>query len=185
MPVLPEVAFLGRSNVGKSSLINALTGSRGLARVSKTPGKTRACTVFDVDGRWYLVDLPGYGYARAAAADRAGFRHLLDTYVSGRRTLAGAVWLLDIRRDPSPDDLDMGARLSARGVPVLAAVTKADKLPWGRRRARLLAILAQVGLPDDQAIPTSIRSGEGIADLRASLAALVEGAGRPGDGTAA
>src|SRR5690348_16382423 len=111
-PPLPEVAFLGRSNVGKSSLLNALVG-RTLARVSATPGKTRALNAFEIDGAYYLIDLPGYGYARASKAERAGFRPLLEGTLN-RATLSGVVWLLDIRHDLSKEDREIRDLLSGR-----------------------------------------------------------------------
>ena len=137
-PALPEVAFVGRSNVGKSSLLNALVGKKGLARVSGTPGKTRLVNVFRLPGL-YLVDLPGYGFARASKTDRAGFRQLLNGYVEHRETLAGVVWMLDIRRDLSADDQEVRGLLAASGNPVLIVLTKIDKLvdrppASGRRR---------------------------------------------------
>ena len=102
-PVLPEIAFVGRSNVGKSSLLNALVGKKGLARVSGTPGKTTLVNVFRLPA-FYLVDLPGYGFARASKSARTGFRQLLDGYLGARDTMAGVVWLLDIRRELSAED---------------------------------------------------------------------------------
>jgi GTP-binding protein len=153
-------------------------GARSLARVSKTPGKTRACNVYDVDGRWYLVDLPGYGFARASHTERAAFGRLVRKYVETRPNLAGAVWLLDIRRDPSPEDLEMGQRFAEQSIPLLAALTKADKVPSGQRAARVREILRAVNLPGEQAVVTSTLSGEGIEDLRKSLEALVKTAGR-------
>ena len=99
-PALPEIAFIGRSNVGKSSLLNALVGRPGLARVSATPGKTTLLNVFRLPG-FYLVDLPGYGFARAGKTARAGYRRLVDRYLRERPTLAGVVWLLDVRHQPS------------------------------------------------------------------------------------
>ena len=102
-PPLPEVAIVGRSNVGKSSLINAVLGMRGMARVSATPGKTRALNVFRLPD-FYLVDLPGYGYAKADKSTRAQISTILDRYIMERPTVAGVVWLLDVRRDPSQDD---------------------------------------------------------------------------------
>jgi GTP-binding protein len=151
--------------------------SRGLARVSKTPGKTRACNIYDVDERWYLVDLPGYGFASASHAERAAFGKLVDDYVGTRERLAGAVWLLDIRRHPSDEDLEMGRRFAQREVPVLAAITKADKLGRNQWRPRVHEILAAVNLPEDQSIVTSALSGVGVEDLRNSILALIRKAG--------
>jgi GTP-binding protein len=183
-PVLPEIAVIGRSNVGKSSLINALTGRRALARTSQTPGKTRLCNVFAANRRYYLVDLPGYGWARASRAERAGLARLLRAYVTDRGPLTGVVWLLDIRHPPSPDDARMGQLLGHRAVPVLAAITKADKVARGRRADRARAILAALALGDDQCVITSVRTREGIGDLRESIEALVSGgmSGRGGSG---
>lgn len=126
-----------------------------------------------MDGRWYLVDLPGYGFAKAPHADRTAFRRLLDDYVRSRERLAGAVWLLDIRRDPSEEDLEMGERFAERGVPVLVAITKSDKVSSSRRAERLNRILIAVQIPKDQAILTSVVSGEGVVDLRDSIENLV------------
>lgn len=167
--------MVGRSNVGKSSLINALTGRRALARTSQTPGKTRLCNVFAVGTRYYLVDLPGYGWARASRAARAGFAQLLGAYVRDRTDLSGVVWLLDIRHPPTRDDAAMGDLLGGRGVPVLAAITKADKVPRGRRAGHVRAILDGLDLGDDQCVITSAHTKEGIGDLRDSIDALVDG----------
>jgi GTP-binding protein len=166
---------VGRSNVGKSSIINALTGRRALARTSQTPGKTRLCNVFAAEGRYYLVDLPGYGWARVSRSERAGLARLIRDYVGGRERLAGVVWLLDIRHPPSRDDREMGQLLGGRGVPVMAAITKADKLPRGRRAAQVRAILADLDLGEDQCVITSARTKEGIGDLRESIELLVSG----------
>jgi GTP-binding protein len=172
-PPRPEICFLGRSNVGKSSLINAVAGRRQLARTSRTPGKTRLCNVYDA-GSAYLVDLPGYGYARVGHAQRQGLQRLIRDYLAHRASLAGAVWLLDVRRDPSADDLEVADLLHHRGLPVLVAVTKADKLGRMRRMERTRAILSTVAIPPDQCVITSARTGEGIADLRDSITAFVD-----------
>ncbi len=176
-PARPEICVLGRSNVGKSSLINAFAGRKALARTSRTPGKTRLCNVFDA-GVFYLVDLPGYGYARIGREERRGLQRLIRDYVAERETLVGAVWLLDVRRDPSAHDLEIVELLDRRALPVLVAITKADKLGRGRRKQRTEAILAAVGLPEDQCVVTSARTGEGIDDLRDSIFAFA------GDGDA-
>ncbi len=171
-PVLPEVAFIGRSNVGKSSLLNALTGRKGLARVSATPGKTTLLNAFRLPS-FYLVDLPGYGFARAGKAARATYRTLVTRYLRERQALAGVAWLLDARHDPSDRDLDMQELLVESGRPVLAVLTKADKLGRSAQRERARAIAQALALPEDQVQLTSARSGEGIADLGASILALV------------
>ena len=129
--------------------------------------------MYDVEGRYYVVDLPGYGYARASRGERAAFRRLLEQYLTGRETLTGVIWLLDIRHDPSADDRAMGELLAAHEVPVLVAVTKADKLPLRRRGPRRAEIAAAVAIPEDQCILTSMTKRLGIMDLRDSMEALV------------
>ena len=165
--------MIGRSNVGKSTLINALVGRRDLARTSQVPGKTRLCNVFAVAERFYLVDLPGYGYSRASRRERAGFQRLIKDCLVARDTLAGVLWLLDIRHPPSRDDRAMAGLLGDRGLPVLAAVTKADKIPRGRRPAHVGAILDALELGEDQCVITSALTKEGIGELRDAVDGLV------------
>jgi len=175
-PVLPEVAIIGRSNVGKSSLLNALTGRPGLARVSATPGKTTLLNAFRLPD-FYLVDLPGYGYARAGKSERAGYRRLVDRYLLERPTLAGVVWLLDVRRDPSKEDRAMQELLVRSGRPVLVALTKGDKLTRSAQAARSRELAAALGLHEDQVQLTSSTSRVGISDLADSIIAAVGGTG--------
>lgn len=167
--------MVGRSNVGKSSLINALLGRPGAARVSATPGKTRALNVFRLPD-FYLVDLPGYGYARADQATRRAIQRLLRGYLVDRPTVRGIVWLLDIRHPPSADDQRILELLSERQHPVLAVLTKADKLAHSARIRQAGVIGRALGLLADQVQVTSSRSGQGIGELAASIAALVRSA---------
>jgi GTP-binding protein len=173
-PALPELALVGRSNVGKSSLLNALTGRPGLARVSATPGKTTLLNAFRLP-TFYLVDLPGYGYARAGNTARAGYRRLTERYLLERPTLAGVVWLLDARHAPSRDDRAMQDLLARSGRPVLVALTKADKLTRSAQALRPREIAAALDLRDDQVQLTSSTSRLGVPELAASILAAVGG----------
>jgi GTP-binding protein len=168
------VALIGRSNVGKSSLLNALTGRPGLARISATPGKTTLLNAFRLPGL-YLIDLPGYGYARAGKTARAGYRRLVERYLLERPTLAGVIWLLDVRHEPSRDDLDMQALLVRSGRPVLVALTKGDKLTRSAQAARPRELAVALGLHEDQVQLTSSTSQLGVAELAASIIAAVGG----------
>jgi GTP-binding protein len=169
-PELPEIAFIGRSNVGKSSLLNALVGRPGLARVSGSPGKTTLLNFYRLPAM-YLVDLPGYGFARASKGARAGYRKLVTGYLRTRSSLAGIVWLLDIRHQPSADDLEMQQLLTESGRPVLAVFTKADKLTRSGLSLRANELAEALGLDPDQIQLTSSRSQSGIADLATSIVA--------------
>ena len=128
--------------------------------------------VYAMPEAFYFLDLPGYGYARASHTERASFRGLVRHTIE-RPRLRGVVWLLDIRRDPSPEDRGMQDLLVAAGTPVLAAVTKSDKLPREQQRARVRELQADLGLDDDQMIATSARGGEGIDELREAIVSLI------------
>lgn len=170
---LPEVAFAGRSNVGKSSLLNALVRRRAAARVSRTPGRTREINFFRVNDDFVLADLPGYGYARVSKAQRADWRPLVEGYLRRSPGLRGLVLLLDARRDPTPDDRAMLEFLADAEVPTLVAVTKVDKYSGSAGAARVAAIAADLGLDPDQVVPVSARTGAGRDDLARAVMELV------------
>ena len=174
-PPLPEIAFVGRSNVGKSSLLNALVGRKQLARVSATPGKTQLMNVFRLPP-CYFLDLPGYGFAKSSKSARAGFRALLLAVVGKRTTLSGVVWLLDARHPPSGDDAEIKALLAETGRPVLAVLTKADKLTRNGQAAALKERASELAMAPDELLLTSATTGGGMLDLGESILALVSDA---------
>jgi GTP-binding protein len=164
----PEVAFLGRSNVGKSSLLNRLAGRRQLARTSATPGKTRGIYFYRIErqsGPLLLVDLPGYGWARVSASERRRWKWLVERYLSERRFLRGAVLLQDLRRDVALDEHRLLAWLAEREIPTLVALTKIDKLKPRPRAQRLEQIAGHFGVHAEQVVATSARRGTGIHEL--------------------
>lgn len=171
---LPEVAFAGRSNVGKSSLLNMLVRRRAFARVSNTPGRTQEINFFEVNHAFVIVDLPGYGYARVAKERRFAWQGLIGDYLKSASQLRGVVVLLDARRDPSPDDLDMLDHLATLEIPTLVAVTKVDKLRAAERAAQLARISDAIGVDPAQVVPCSTVTGEGRDEIAAALVALLE-----------
>lgn len=135
----PEFAFIGRSNVGKSSLINMLTNTKGLAKTSSTPGKTQTINHFIINEAWYLVDLPGYGYARVGKETRAGFGKMIEDYVLKRPNLACVFILIDARLEPQKNDLSFINWVGSKGVPLCLAFTKTDKLKQNELNKNLAA----------------------------------------------
>jgi ribosome biogenesis GTP-binding protein YsxC/EngB len=170
-----EVCFAGRSNVGKSSLINALAGTRGLARASNTPGRTQEINYFTLGASHYLVDLPGYGFAKAPKPVVERWQRLMKAYLSGRPSLRRAFLLIDARHGIKPVDDEIMALLDRAAVPFQAVLTKADKVKAAVRAAVLDQVRAALQ-PHPAAFPelvrTSAETGEGIATLRATIAAL-------------
>ena len=170
---LPEIAVVGRSNVGKSSLINALVGQSGLARTSRTPGRTRLINWFEIDGKFQLVDLPGYGYAEVSRAMRESWRPLIESYLAERKTLAGVLLLIDIRRGVLDEELDFAPWLEARQTPIVVALTKADKLAKNKRMLEVLKTKKALGLRRDP-FAVSAQSGDGIEPLWRAVVGLLK-----------
>ncbi len=166
----PQIAFAGRSNVGKSTLLNSLVGQRKMARVSNTPGKTRSLNFFLINDRFNFVDLPGYGYAKVSKAERASWAKLIEGYLKTSEQLVGLVLLLDCRRDPNDDDLQMLEWLGESRLPTLIVVTKTDKLNRDKTARKLRQIETALGLP---AIGFSSLSGTGKNELLAALGDLL------------
>lgn len=171
---LPQVAVAGRSNCGKSSLINALVGRKKLARVSQVPGKTREINFYRINDRFFLTDLPGYGFARAPEDAREQWRSLIEAFLTDNAKLAGILVLIDSRRGLLDQDEQLLSWLAELQIPALFALTKVDKLNRSGRKRAENELRKALDLPADQVIATSAHSGEGVNALRESLFALVD-----------
>ena len=171
---LPEIAIAGRSNVGKSSLINAVVGQPGLARTSRTPGRTRLLNWFAIDGQppFHIVDLPGYGYAAVARETRASWLPLIEGYLADRTVLRGVVLLIDARRGPEAEEEDFIAWLAARPVTTIVALTKADKLSKSQRPLAASAARRSLGLRRDPLL-VSATTSDGLDELWKAIRAAV------------
>ena len=171
-PKLPEIALIGRSNVGKLSLLNALAGRRSLARVSRTPGKTALLNVYRMPNG-YLLDLPGYGYARRSHSERQAFGTLLQGVLTRRDSVTAVIWLLDIRHPPSREDLEVQEILVEGDRTALVALTKVDKLSRAERSRAAASRAAELGIEMEDLVLTSAEKGLGIDDLRDSIASAL------------
>ena len=169
-----EVALAGRSNVGKSSMLNALAASKNLARTSRTPGRTRALNFFSVGDALAIVDLPGYGFAKMARTEAARIASMMNAYLAHRERLAALVLLIDARREPEREELDLAAFAAERSIPLIAVATKCDKL----RRAERAGAAARFEPLGVEPILCSALHGEGIEELRRRIAGCARAAER-------
>ncbi|WAM29435.1 ribosome biogenesis GTP-binding protein YihA/YsxC [Myxococcus sp. NMCA1] len=173
---IAEVAFVGRSNVGKSSMINALTGRKKLVRVSNTPGRTRTLNFFDVDlerdgvrHQLRLADLPGYGFAKASKADKAQWEKMITTYLEKRHRLEAVVSIVDVEVGPTPDDLATLDYLQAHNRRVLVVATKVDRLTKAKRKPRLVELSKLMDLPLEVILPFSSTEKLGVDEVWGAL----------------
>jgi len=167
---LPEIALVGRSNVGKSSLINSLLNRKGLARVSSEPGKTRGINFYNVDDILYFVDLPGYGYAKVSKEEKASWAKMIETYLHTRRQLKLVIMLVDIRHSPTEDDKLMYRWILDRGIAHMVVATKADKIARRRIQGRLSEIRKTLGIKADASLTAySSETGQGREQLWSEL----------------
>ncbi len=173
---VPEIAFAGRSNVGKSSLINAVTGRNALARTSHTPGRTQQLNFFDVAGRFRLVDMPGYGFAAVSKEKRNNWTQLIQDYLRGRASLARVYVLIDSRHGLKDLDLDILKLLDRSAVSYQIVLTKADQLKPAAREHRLAEVTEQIAkrvAAYPEVLMTSSEAGDGIAEFRAAILTLL------------
>lgn len=172
---LPQVAFSGRSNVGKSSLINVVLGRtrKKVAHVSSKPGKTQTLNFYRVNDQFFLVDLPGFGYAKAPQAVREGWKRMVEWYLGRDGDLRGVVHLVDGRHPPSKLDREMMETLGELSLPTLVILTKIDRVPKEKRKGTLEAAAGDLGVDPDQILPFSSKTGEGKDDLLAALDELL------------
>ena len=176
----PEVCFCGRSNVGKSSLINTLTNRKQLARVSGTPGRTRLINFFDIQGRVTFVDLPGYGWAKVPKDMRAQWGTTIRGYLEDRQQLVLALLLVDIRREPGDDERSLLQWFTQQGRSCLIVATKADKVPTSRRGARVRTLAGSLEVQTRDIIAFSALTGQGRDLVWGTILALAEGQAGPG-----
>jgi GTP-binding protein len=170
---MPEIALVGRSNVGKSSLINRLANRKNLAKSSSTPGKTRTINYYLINRAWYMVDLPGYGFAKVSKTERDKWGRMIEKFLGQRSQLQGVIQLLDIRHAPSEGDRLMLNWLQQNEIPVLMVATKADKLSRGARFKQLAIIQKNLNLPQ-LPLSFSAENGDGAQDLTDAIMEIID-----------
>jgi GTP-binding protein len=170
----PEIAFAGRSNVGKSSLINCLLNRKGLVRTSSTPGRTQLLNFFAINEALYFVDLPGYGFARAPRSVRERWQPMVHGYLRGRSNLRAVVWLLDVRRDPSEEDLRFLDWLEESEIPTIPVITKVDKVSRNELARRVAKIASSTGLSIELLTPFSVLTRQGCEEVWELIAMALE-----------
>ena len=172
---LPEIALAGRSNVGKSSFINTLIDRKNLARTSGKPGKTQTLNFYLIENALHFVDVPGYGYAKVSKTERAKWGEMIETYITSRKQLRAVVSLVDIRHDPSKEDIQMYEFLKYYNIPVIVVATKADKIPRGKWNKHTSAIKKKLDFdPDDTFILCSSETKKGKEEAWAAIEAAIE-----------
>jgi len=171
---LPEISFIGRSNVGKSSLLNSLIGRKNLARTSSTPGKTRGLYFYLLNNKFCFVDLPGYGYAKVSKKEREHWAPIVEEYLASRSNLCGCLHLIDCRHEPTEGDKMMSGWLRAYTITTITVATKSDKMSRGAMLKQLVVIRNGLGLfNDDLLLPFSARTGAGREDLWKAIMELL------------
>ena len=171
--ILPEIAFAGRSNVGKSSLINTLVGRKRLVKTSSTPGRTRLINFFNINQNITFVDIPGYGYARVPAALKKNWGSMIETYLSTRTTLNGVVFILDVRRTPGQAELNLLDWLDHNRISFALVLTKSDKLSKAKQKLRQAVIARVLSVVDEDLILFSAKSRQGKEAVWRAITALL------------
>jgi GTP-binding protein len=171
---LPEIAFSGRSNVGKSSLINILVNRKRLVKTSSTPGRTQLLNFFNINEKFCFVDLPGYGYARVPKSVQKNWGPMIETYLSGRKTLQGVILILDIRRVPRQEEFDLIHWLNDHGIACIPVLTKTDKLSKNKQGRQVPAIAETLGIVKEDLILFSAKSRQGKDAVWRAIEKLID-----------
>jgi GTP-binding protein len=171
--VLPEIAFAGRSNVGKSSLINTLVNRKRLVKTSSTPGRTQLINFFNINQKFSFVDIPGYGYAKVPASVKKKWGPMIETYITTRNTLKGVVLIMDLRRTPGPEEMNMLDWLNHYDIPSVPVLTKSDKLSKTRQKKQLKEISNTLSADKDNFILFSAKSGQGKDEVWDAVKMLI------------